>query len=69
MMATAFLHLLWRDLWVTLRTWPTFLAMTLLQPIFFLFIFGRLLPMLGQANAGYGVLFLPGIISLTTVLT
>ena len=69
MMATAFMQLLWRDLWVTLRTWPTFLAMTLLQPIFFLFIFGRLLPMLGQANAGYGVLFLPGIISLTTVLT
>ncbi|MBK7598309.1 MAG: ABC transporter permease [Acidobacteria bacterium] len=69
MIATAFLQLLWRDLWVTLRTWQTFLAMTLVQPIFFLFIFGRLLPMLGQANAGYGVLFLPGIISLTTVLT
>ena len=69
MIATAFLHLLWRDLWVTLRTWPTFLAMTLLQPIFLLFTFGRLLPMLGQANAGYGVVFLPGIISFTTVLT
>ncbi|MBK6798910.1 MAG: ABC transporter permease [Acidobacteria bacterium] len=69
MIATAFLQLLWRDLWVTLRTWQTFLAMTLVQPIFFLFIFGRLLPMLGQANTGYGVLFLPGIISLTTVLT
>jgi ABC-2 type transport system permease protein len=69
MIATAFIHLLWRDLWVTLRTWQTFLAMTLIQPIFFLFVFGRLLPMLGQANAGYGVLFLPGIISLTTVLT
>jgi ABC-2 type transport system permease protein len=69
MMATAFMHLLWRDVWVTLRTWPTFLAMTLLQPIFLLFTFGRLLPMLGQANTGYGVLFLPGIISFTTVLT
>jgi ABC-2 type transport system permease protein len=69
MVATAFIHLLWRDLWVTLRTWQTFLAMTLLQPIFFLFIFGRLLPMLGQVDAGYGVLFLPGIISLTTMLT
>ena len=69
MMTTAFTHLLWRDLWVTLRTWQTFLAMTLLQPIFFLFVFGRLLPMLGQANSGYGALFLPGIISLTTVLT
>ena len=69
MIATAFIHLLWRDLWVTLRTWPTFLAMTLLQPIFLLFTFGRLLPMLGQANTGYGVIFLPGIISFTTVLT
>jgi ABC-2 type transport system permease protein len=69
MIATAFLHLLWRDLWVTLRMWPTFLAMTLLQPIFMLFTFGRLLPMLGQANTGYGVVFLPGIISFTTVLT
>ncbi|MEN3331741.1 MAG: type transport system permease protein [Blastocatellia bacterium] len=68
-MATAFTQLLWRDVWVTLRTWPTFLAMTLLQPIFLLFTFGRLLPMLGQANTGYGVLFLPGIISFTTVLT
>ena len=69
MMTTAFTYLLWRDLWVTLRTWPTFLAMTLLQPIFLLFTFGRLLPMLGQANTGYGVVFLPGIISFTTVLT
>lgn len=69
MITTAFMQLLWRDIWVTLRTWPTFLAMTLLQPIFFLFVFGRLLPMLQQANAGYGVLFLPGIIALTTVLT
>lgn len=69
MIATAFTYLLWRDVWVTLRSWQTFLAMTLIQPIFFLFVFGRLLPMLGQANASYGVLFLPGIISLTTVLT
>ena len=57
MIATAFMQLLWRDLWVTLRTWPTFLAMTLLQPLFFLFIFGRLLPMLGQVDARYSVAF------------
>ncbi len=69
MIATAFTYLLWRDVWVTLRGWQTFLAMTLIQPIFFLFVFGRLLPMLGQADSSYGVLFLPGIISLTTVLT
>lgn len=69
MVTTAFVYLLWRDLWVTLRNWPTFLAMTLLQPIFFLFIFGRILPMLGQASSGYSTLFLPGIIGLTTLLT
>ena len=69
MVATAFLFLLWRDLWVTLKQWQTFLAMTLLQPIFFLFIFGRILPMLGQANAEYGAIFLPGIIGMTMLLT
>jgi ABC-2 type transport system permease protein len=63
------MHLLWRDLWVTIRTWQTFLAMTLLQPIFLLFTFGRVLPSLGQAQQGYGVIFLPGIISFTTILT
>jgi len=69
MITTAFVHLLWRDLWVTVRTWQTFLAMTLLQPIFFLFIFGRVLPQLGQTNAGYSILLLPGIIGLTTLLS
>lgn len=43
--------------------------MTLLQPIFFLFVFGRILPMLGQADAAYGTLFLPGIIGMTVLLT
>ncbi|HKP84786.1 MAG TPA: ABC transporter permease [Blastocatellia bacterium] len=66
---TAFLFLLWRDIWVTIRQWQTFLVMTLLQPIFFLFVFGRILPMLGQASEGYGALLLPGIIAMTTLLT
>jgi ABC-2 type transport system permease protein len=69
MIATAFTQLLWRDVWVTIRDWKTFFAMTFLQPIFFLFIFGRILPMLGQADAGYGAVFLPGIIGMTTLLT
>jgi ABC-2 type transport system permease protein len=69
MAATAFLFLLWRDLWVTLRQWQTFLATNLLQPIFFLFVFGRILPMLGQADAGYGTVFLPGIIGMTVLLS
>ena len=69
MVGTAFLFLLWRDLWVTFKQWQTFLAMNLLQPIFFLFIFGRILPMLGQADQGYGTVFLPGIIAMTTLLS
>ncbi|HUK91476.1 MAG TPA: ABC transporter permease [Blastocatellia bacterium] len=69
MIATAFLNLLWRDLWVTMRDWPSFLAMTLLQPVFFLFIFANVLPRLGQTNSGYSGLLLPGIIGLTILLT
>jgi ABC-2 type transport system permease protein len=69
MIRTAFVFLLWRDLWVTVREWKAFLAQTLLQPVFFLFIFGRVLPRLGQATGTYSVLLLPGIIALTTLLT
>jgi len=69
MVTTAFLNLLWRDLWVTLREWPAFLAQTFMQPLFFLFIFGKVLPKIGAAQGGYSVLLLPGIIGLTTMLT
>jgi len=69
MVATAFLNLLWRDIWVTLREWPAFLAQTFMQPLFFLFIFGKVLPKIGAAQGGYSVLLLPGIIGLTTMLT
>jgi len=69
MVWTAFVHLLWRDLWVTVRDWKAFLAQTLLQPVFFLFIFGSVLPRLGQTTGTYSVLLLPGIIALTTLLT
>ena len=47
----AFLAILGRDLWVTVRREPGgFLAQALLQPIFFLFVFGRVLPEIGQAQ-------------------
>jgi len=69
MVWTAFVHLLWRDLWVTVREWKAFLAQTLLQPVFFLFIFGSVLPRLGQTTGTYSVMLLPGIIALTTLLT
>ncbi len=69
MISTAFWYLLWRDLWVTLRQWPSFLAQTFMQPVFFLFIFGTVLPKIGAAQGSYGGLLLPGIIGLTTLLT
>src|SRR6185503_13515769 len=65
----AFVYLLWRDLWVTIRDWRSFLALTLVQPIFFLFVFGSLLPRLGQMDTNYSAIILPGVIGLTTALT
>ena len=59
-----------RDLWVTVRHEPIgFLSQALLQPLFFLFVFGRVLPEIGAARGGYGTSLLPGIMALTLVLT
>jgi ABC-2 type transport system permease protein len=66
----AFLALCERDLWVTVRHEPvSFLAQALLQPLFFLFVFGRVLPEIGAAQGSYGSQLLPGIMGLTLVLT
>jgi ABC-2 type transport system permease protein len=65
-----FLALCGRDLWVTVRREPaSFLIQALLQPIFFLFVFGRVLPEIGSARGSYGTQLLPGIMALTLVLT
>jgi ABC-2 type transport system permease protein len=65
-----FLALCGRDLWVAVRHEPiAFLAQALLQPIFFLFVFGRVLPEIGAASGAYGSQLLPGIVALTLVLT
>lgn len=59
-----------RELWVTFRhQFVVFLAQALLQPIFFLFIFGRVLPSIGAASVSFGSLLFPGIMGLTLVLT
>lgn len=66
----AFLGLLQRDAWNTVRhDLVGFLAQALLQPLAFLFIFGRVLPEIGAAGPQYGSQLLPGIIALTLVLT
>ena len=60
---------LMRDLFVTGRDLPVFLAQVLLQPLFLLFVFGKVLSEIGEASSSYATLLFPGIIALTTVLT
>jgi ABC-2 type transport system permease protein len=64
----AFFAILQRDIVVTGRDLAAFLAQVLLQPLFFLFIFGKVLPGIGLTTAGFGALLLPGIVGLTTVM-
>lgn len=64
-----FAQILWRDIFVTGRALPTFLAQVVLQPLFLVFVFGRVLTDLGFARRGYADLLLPGVIALTCVLT
>jgi ABC-2 type transport system permease protein len=68
-MARTFLSILGRDLFVTGRELPTFLAQVILQPLFMVFVFGKVLTELGFARAGFAELLLPGIIALTVAVT
>ncbi len=66
----AFWALCERDLYVTFRhDLIPFLSQSLLQPVFFLFVFGRVLPEIGAAQGSYGEALLPGVMALTLVLT
>jgi ABC-2 type transport system permease protein len=60
---------LYRDIYVTWREFPAFLAQVLLQPFFLLFIFGRVLSTLNYTQPGYSDLLFPGLLALTAVLT
>lgn len=66
---TAFVAIVSRDLLVMRREAITFLLQTLIQPLFFLFVFGKVLPTIGAANVGFSALLLPGIVALTVFLT
>jgi ABC-2 type transport system permease protein len=65
----AFLAVLGRDLFVTGREAPIFFAQVILQPLFLLFVFGRILSELGYTKGGYAELLFPGIVALTATLT
>jgi ABC-2 type transport system permease protein len=67
--ARAFLAVLWRDLYVSGRELPVFLAQVVLQPLFLLFVFGRVLTDLGFAEPGYTRVLFPGIVALTAFVT
>jgi len=66
---TAFLAIVSRDLLVIRREILVFLLQTLIQPLFFLFVFGKVLPTIGAANASFSTVLLPGVVALTVFLT
>jgi ABC-2 type transport system permease protein len=66
---TAFLAIISRDLLVTRRAILAFLLQTLIQPLFFLFVFGKVFSINGTARAGFSTFLLPGIVAFTIFLT
>lgn len=64
----AFIAILQRDIVVTGREFVPFLLQALMQPLFFLFIFGKVLPGIGLAAGNFGALMLPGIVALTGMI-
>ena len=67
--ARVFWAVLKRDLFVTGRDAPVFFAQVILQPLFLLFVFGRILSDLGFTRRGYSDLLFPGIVAFTATLT
>ncbi len=64
----AFFAILRRDVVVTAREFVPFLLQALMQPLFFLFIFGKVLPGIGLAAGNFAALMLPGIVALTGMI-
>jgi ABC-2 type transport system permease protein len=67
--ARAFRAVLRRDVYVTGKELPAFLAQVILQPLFLLFVFGKVLASLGYTRPGYADLLFPGLLALTAVIT
>jgi ABC-2 type transport system permease protein len=65
----AALAILRRDIYVTGKEFPFFLAQVILQPLFLLFVFGKVLTQLGYARPGYVDVLFPGLVALAAVLT
>jgi ABC-2 type transport system permease protein len=67
--AAALLAIVERDLLVLRREAPTFLVQTLVQPLFFLFVFGKVLSGIGATASSFSSILLPGIVAFTCFLT
>lgn len=63
----AFLAVLSRDVFVTGRELPSFLAQTLIQPFFFLLIFVVVLGHSGFVSPEYGSIMLPGLLAMNAM--
>ena len=61
--------LLWRDAHVARRNFVPLLLQTFLQPMMFVFIFGRVMVSSGYMPAQYKSLLLPGIMAISMVFT
>src|SRR5258708_28938072 len=66
---TAFVAIVSRDLLVIRREILVFLLQTLIQPLFFLFVFGKGLSTICAASASFSTVLLPGVVALTVFLT
>ncbi|MGH3717338.1 MAG: ABC transporter permease [Pseudonocardiaceae bacterium] len=69
LMLRSFGSVLRRDIVVTGKNLVAFLAQVLLQPVFFLFVFGKLLTGLGYTSGNYASLLFPGLVALTATVT
>lgn len=65
---TAVVAIVSRDVLVTRREIASLLVQTLVQPLFFLFIFGRVLSSIGTTGPQFSVVLLPGIVAATVFL-
>ena len=65
----AFVALLWRDVFVTGTEAVAFLAQVLLQPVFLLFVFGKVLGDLGYTRGNFAGVLFPGVVAFTAFLT
>ncbi|MCL6106899.1 MAG: ABC transporter permease [Actinobacteria bacterium] len=63
-----FLALLQRDVTVLIRDLPEFVMRIAMQPFLFVFVFGYVLPSIGQVKSSYANLLLPGILAASMMM-